>query len=257
MMNPDPPPISIIVTMYNRAPFVAAAIGSILLQTRKDFELVIWDDGSTDDSLAVARKAAGDDPRVRIIAGEHAGVAKAFNSAAHATRGKFFGWVDSDDGLVPTAIEEAAAVLEANPGVGMVYSDYLTMNEAGHIIGPGLRTKIPYSKDRLLIDFMTFHFRMMRREVLERIGGMDQSLPAAIDYDLCLRISEVAEIHHLARPLYLYRIHRDSISSAQRLEQIMQSKDAIHRALVRRGMDREFEIDVEIVGKFKLKRKAE
>ena len=255
-MNPDPPPISIIVTMYNRAPFVAAAIGSILLQTRKDFELVIWDDGSTDDSLAVARKAAGDDPRVRIIAGEHAGVAKAFNSAAHATRGKFFGWVDSDDGLVPTAIEEAAAVLEANPGVGMVYSDYLTMNEAGHIIGPGLRTKIPYSKDRLLIDFMSFQFRLIRREVFDRAGGMDDGAAGAEDYDLCLRLSEQTEIRHLARPLYFYRVHDRSVSSERRLWQIMQSKEAIARALARRGMDGEFEIDVQLVGRFRLRKKG-
>jgi glycosyltransferase involved in cell wall biosynthesis len=251
------PAISIITTLYNRADFVSATIGSILNQTRKDFELIVWDDGSTDDSLAVARRAAGDDPRVRIVAAKHAGAAPAFNAAARETSGRFFAWVDSDDGLVPTAIEECAAYLEANPSAGMVYTDYLTMNQAGHIIGPGSRTKVPYSKERLLIDFMTFHLRMMRREVLQQVGGMDETLAAAIDYDLCLRISEITEIHHLARPLYLYRVHANSISSARRLEQIMQSKEAIARALVRRGMDKEYEIDVEIVGRFKLKKKTD
>ena len=139
----------------------------------------------------------------------------------------------------------------------MVYTNYLTMSLAGQPIGPGSRTKIPYSKDRLLIDFMTFHFRLMRREAFDRVGGMDPSFDSAEDYDLCLKLSEMTTIEHLPRPLYLYRVHKGSVSSEQRLRQIMSSKEAIARALVRRGLDTQYDIDVELVGRFSLKRKGQ
>ena len=251
-----PPAISLIITAYNREALLPAAIGSVLRQTYKDFELLVWDDGSTDGTVAAAKKVAGEDPRVRVIASVvNQRVAKSLNAAARMLQGKYLGWVDSDDALAPTALEETAAVLDAGPQVGMVYTDYLVMDEAGQIKGPGTRTKIPYSKDRLLIDFMTFHFRLIRRSVFDAVGMLDENADSAEDYDLCLRLSEVTEIHHLPRPLYYYRVHDNAISSAQRVEQIMQSKKAIARALARRGMDREFEIEVEIVGRFRLRKK--
>src|SRR5262249_52029630 len=151
-----------------------------------------------------------------------------------------------DDGLAPTALEETAAVLDARADVGVVYTDYLVMDVAGKIKGPGTRTKIPYSKDRLLIDFMTFHFRLMRREIFDQVGMLDQRAEGSEDYDLCLRLSEMTAIHHLPRPLYYYRVHDNAISSAQRLKQIMTSKEAIERAIARRGLGEEMELEVEI-----------
>ncbi len=240
---------------YNRERFIPAAIGSVLRQTYGDFELIVWDDGSTDGTIEAARSAAGDDPRVRIFAGEHAGISGAINSGAKLAAGKYFGTVDSDDALMPTALAEATRYLDEHPDVAMVYTDYLAMDEGGNVKGAGNRTKIPYSKDRLLIDFMTFHFRLMRREWFERLGGFDAAMDAAEDYDFCLRLSEQAEIRHLAQPLYLYRVHANSVSTSNRLHQIMLAKDAIARALERRGMSREFEVDVELVGKFRLRKR--
>jgi glycosyltransferase involved in cell wall biosynthesis len=250
------PAISIIIPAYNRADYVGAAVESVLAQTRGDFEAVVWDDGSSDGTIEAARRAAGGDPRVRVIAGKHAGVSVSINAAAKVTSGKYLGVLDSDDQLEPTALEETAAVLDANPQVGMVYTGYQTMDVTGRIIGPGSRTKIPYSKDRLLIDFMTFHFRLMRREVFDAVGGMDATLDSAEDYDLCLKLSEITQIAHLPKPLYRYRVHKASTSSEQRLRQIMSAKEAIARALQRRGLDVEYDIEVELVGRFSLRRKG-
>ena len=251
------PAISIVIPAYNREQFVGAAIRSVLLQSRRDFELVVWDDGSSDRTIDVAKEAAAGDPRVRVIAGEHAGVVASINAAAKlACNGKYFGWVDSDDGVAPTALAETAAVLDAKADVGMVYSDYIVMEVAGKLKGPGTRTKIPYSKDRLLIDFMTFHFRLMRREIFDSIGMLDPRAEGSEDYDLCLRLSEVTTIEHLPRPLYYYRVHDNAISSSQRLRQINTSKEAVERAIVRRGLDKEIELEVEIVSKFRLKKKS-
>jgi GT2 family glycosyltransferase len=204
----------------------------------------------------VAQEAAAGDPRARVIDAQHAGVVKSVNAAARlACNGKYFGWVDSDDGLAPTALEETAAVLVARPEVGMVYTDYLVMDHAGRIKGPGTRSKIPYSRERLLIDFMTFHFRLIRRDVFDAVGMVNEEMDCTEDYDLCLRLSEVTQFHHLPRPLYYYRVHRDSVSAGERVKQIMMSKLAIEHALARRGLDKELEIDVEIVGKFSLRKK--
>src|SRR5688500_2659459 len=179
------PAVSLVIPLYNREKFIAAAIGSVLRQTERDFELIVWDDGSTDASVEVARRAAGDDLRVRIVTAEHRGVVHAINSAAKETSGKYFGWVDSDDGLVPTAVEETRRYLEAHPSAGMVYTDYLTIDETGHVLGLGARTKVPYSKERLLIDFMTFQFRLTRRELFDAVSGLDPTMDSAEDYDFC------------------------------------------------------------------------
>ncbi len=254
-MSDSPPPISLLMPLYNREQFVGASVGSILAQTRRDFELVIYDDASTDGSVAAAERAAGGDPRVRIVRGEHGGVARTTNAAAALLGGKYLGWVDSDDAIAPTALEETVAFLDSHPQIGVVYTDYHTMNEQGQVGQKGKRTAIPYSKDRLLIDFMTFHFRLMRKELFHQVGGMDESMEAAPDYDLCLKLSEITEFHHLERPLYFYRVHKKSISVGNRLKQIEMSRQAIERALVRRGMDKTHEIDVELVGRFRLLRK--
>jgi glycosyltransferase involved in cell wall biosynthesis len=252
-----PSKVSLLIPAYNREPFVAAAVGSILRQTYEHFELLVWDDGSTDATADVAERAAAGDPRVRVVRAAHAGLCPSINAAAKQLTGKYFGWVDSDDAIVPSALAETVQFLDSNPNVGMVYTDYLTMEESGRVGGLGSRTKIPYSKDRLLIDFMTFHFRLVRREVFDRAGGVDESIPGAEDYDLCLRLSEQTEIRKLARPLYIYRVHNKSISTEKRLWQIMQSKEAISRALIRRGIDKQFDIDVELVGRFRLRQKKE
>jgi glycosyltransferase involved in cell wall biosynthesis len=245
----------LIIPAFNREKYISAAVGSVLRQTRTDFELVVWDDGSTDRTVDAARAAAAGDARVCVLPADHAGITRSLNAAARSCRGKYIGWVDSDDALAPTALAETAAVLDADRDLGMVYTDYLVMDENGRVKGPGTRTKIPYSKERLLIDFMTFHFRLIRREVFAAVGMMDESMEMAEDYDLCLRLSEATKIHHLARPLYYYRVHPDTISAGDRVKQIMMSKLAIERALARRGLDRELQLDVEIVGKFSLRKK--
>jgi glycosyltransferase involved in cell wall biosynthesis len=249
------PRVSLLLSMYNREAFVAQAIKSVLAQTFRDFELLVWEDASTDRTLAVAREAARDDPRVQIIAGEHAGVVGALNQLASRAQGEYIGWLDSDDALAPLALAETIQVLDSSPDVGMVYTNYITMDEAGKQGGLGKRCQIPYSKDRLLIDFMTFHFRLLRKSLWDKLGGFDPLAETAEDYDLCLRISEVTEIRHVPKALYIYRVHTNSISTQRRIEQIQASQRAIERALVRRKMDQHYQLNVEIIGRFQLRRK--
>lgn len=251
------PAISILINAYNRADFIGAAVGSVLNQTRKDFELIVWDDGSTDNTIEAARKIAGDDPRVKIIAGEHVGSVKSLNRAAAYATAPYIAWVDSDDAIAPTCLGDTSAVLDMNPKIGMVYTGYVYMDRTGKVRGPGKRCQIPYSKERLLTDFMTFHFRLIRRSLFDQIGGVDESMPCSPDYDMCLKLSELTEIAYVNKPLYFYRVHNHSISQERRLDQIRASQHAIEKALVRRGLADQYELHVQLVGKFSIRKKGE
>ncbi|UBF23967.1 glycosyltransferase [Kovacikia minuta CCNUW1] len=250
------PSISILITTYNREQYLSAAIESVLAQTYSDFELLIWDDGSTDRSLEIAHTYANQDDRVRVVAASHQGIARTRKAAIAQMVSKYIGWVDSDDILAPTALAETAAVLDAHPETGLVYTDYLDMDTNGQIRGYGSRCRIPYSPQRLLVDFMTFHFRLIRRDVFERIGGIDESSQYAYDYDLCLRLSEATQVRRLPKPLYFYRNHPGNRSLEYKQQQILWSQIAIANALQRRGLANRCEIEVKLPeGRFILRRK--
>jgi len=246
------PPVSVIVTVYNRQRYLAQTIESVLAQSYSDFELLIWDDGSTDKSLAIAQKYAAIDRRIRVVAYKHLGLGWTPKKAIAATSGRYFWCVDSDDILHKDALLETLSVLERSPDVGMVYTQYQVMDEVGNIGVKGKRCQIPYSPQRLLMDFMTFHFRLIRRSIYESIGGIKPEFTTAPDYDLCLRLSEVTEIEHIPKPLYLYRQHSLSISSQREFEQVKYSKQAIEDALVRRGLTTEIALKLKLKPKFRL-----
>jgi len=237
---------SLITTVYNRAPYLKDALESILAQTYSDFELIVWDDGSSDTSVQIAQHYAAIDPRIRIIAAAHQGFTPSLQSAFALATSTYVGWIDSDDYLAPTALAETVAILDAHPEVGLVYTDYQQVDEHNRIARLGSRCSIPYSKDRLLIDFMVFHFRLMHRSVFEQVGGIHDNCGLVPDYDLCLRLSEVTQIHHLQRPLYYYRVHPQSMSQQQQLDTVQDSKAAVERALQRRGLSDRFQLNVQL-----------
>lgn len=248
------PTISIVIPVYNRERYLGAAIESVLNQTRRDFELLVWDDGSTDSSVDIARHYAQLDRRVRVIAAEHQGFVPTLKAAFAATTGTYIGSVDSDDLLAPTALEETAAILDANLEVGMVYTDHQVIDENGQDRGLGVRCHIPYSRDRMLVDFMTFHFRLLRRCVYDQVGGIDESFEQSEDYDLCLRLSEVTAIHHVQKPLYYYRRHAGNMSN-QRQESLQWGYRASLKALKRRGLDKRYQLELLDTDQLLLRRK--
>ncbi len=247
--------ISLVVTVYNRQKYLASTINSILAQTYTNFELIVWDDGSTDDSLAIAHDFAQKDSRIKVFAGHHQGQIPSLAQAIAQTKGEYMGTVDSDDLIHPQALAKTLAILQADSDVGMVYTDHIVIDKQSKEKGIGKRCSIPYSKRRLLVDFMTFHFRLMRRDIYNAVGGFDSSLSSAEDYDLCLRLSEVTKIKHLSEPLYYYRWHSDNLSRTQQITQIKCSKIAINRAIKRRGLEHEFKLEVSLNPRYQLKRR--
>ena len=102
---------------------------------------------------------------------------------------------------------------------------------------------------------MTFHFRLLRRSLYDQVGSVEPWFTYAQDYDLCLKVSEVTLIYHLAKLLYYYRWHQSSVSCEKYLEQIRFSQQAVMNALKRRGPNQEIEVEVRLRPQFVLKRK--
>nr|WP_254721643.1 CHAT domain-containing protein [Kovacikia minuta] len=218
--------------------------------------MLIWDDGSTDRSLEIAQDYAKQDSRLRVMAAPHRGRVLALQAAIAQTSGTYLGWVDSDDRLDSKALQETVPVLDCHPETGMVYTDYVNINAAGSVTSYGHRCHIPYSKERLLLDFMTFHFRLIRRSVFDQVGGIDGSLNYVEDYDLCLRLSEVTSVRRVRKPLYYYRQHATNASQQWRLEQVLRARAVVQRAIGRRGLADRFALDVQFPeGRFLLRRK--
>jgi glycosyltransferase involved in cell wall biosynthesis len=237
--------VFLVMTVYNRQAYLPQALDSILGQTYPHWQLTIWDDGSIDDSPEIARKYALQDPRIQLIAAPHTGRQYALSSAiASHTNYDYLAWIDSDDYIAPETLANTVAVLDQHSQAGMVYTNHWIVDEQGKVLGMGARCQIPYSPNRLLIDFMTFHFRLIRREIYDLVGGIDLEFPQAQDYDICLKISEITTIAHLQQPLYYYRTHPDTISQAQRSKQVERSSTAIRNALVRRGLAAHYRLDI-------------
>jgi glycosyltransferase involved in cell wall biosynthesis len=231
------PKVSIVIPCYNRERYLGLAIQSVLNQTYTDFELIIVDDGSTDASLQIAEQFASEDSRVKVIAQEqNQGVALTLKKGFDIAQGEFIGQVDSDDLLEPPALEITVQVLEGDPGLGMVYTNYIEINEEGERTRVGRRCQVPYSRERLLTSFMTFHFRLIRKSIYDKVGGIESGVNTFEDYDLCLKISEVSRIRRVNDFLYLYRQHSESISAKSSLERIALNVEVITEALSRRGL---------------------
>ncbi len=244
--------ISIIIPVYNRQAFLVQAIESVLCQTYSNFELLIWDDGSTDQSLEIAETYAKTDPRLRVISSHNQGIAQTLHQAIAQTTGQYLGWVDSDDRLALTALEKTVAVLNAMPDVGMVYTNYDIIDAKGNNLGQGRRCQVPYSPTQLIVQFMTFHFRLIRRSVYDQVGGINPAYERAEDYDLCLRLSEITQIQHMPESLYFYRHHASNMTH-QQLEQIRWAYRASTEALQRRGWQHHYSLDLELKSRFILR----
>ena len=173
------PRVSIVIAVYNREKYLGIAVDSVLRQTYQDWELIISDDGSIDGSIDIARQFALEDDRIRVLTAEHKGEAYALIAGFEAARGEFVCQLDSDDLLEPPALESTVVVLDEHPECGMVYTNYIDIDKNGQKLRPGRRCAIPYSKERMLIDFMTFHFRLIRRSVYILSGGFNTQLSSA------------------------------------------------------------------------------
>jgi glycosyltransferase involved in cell wall biosynthesis len=228
---------SLICTVYNREQYLAQAIESALKQTYSSWELIVWDDGSTDSSKAIARSFADKDGR--IYAGGTAannGRAMALRNAIYASQGEWIGLLDSDDALAPDALAMAAPYA-ADPRCGLIYTDRTLIDASGK---PYKNQGSPTPEQIRQYDLcgkVPFHLQLYRRDLFDKTAGVDTTLKAAIDYDLALKMLELNDcgITQINHPLYLHRIHPDRISGDVDT-QTFNALIATRRAIDRRGL---------------------
>jgi glycosyltransferase involved in cell wall biosynthesis len=163
------PKVSVIITAHNRERSIGKSIDSILAQSYKDFDLLIWDDGSTDKTFMIACGYARKDKRIRIAAYDHRGPVRALKEAISDTIGPFFGWLNSESILEANALEEAVAVLEGGNGAGALYTNKSPVMQPYDSSRLNVNTH-----DELLGDLMAFPFFMMRRDFYKHLGATDQ-----------------------------------------------------------------------------------
>jgi len=203
----DQPLVSVVTATYNMAQYVVEAVESILSQTYTNIEAVVVDDGSRDDTQQVLARYT-DNPQVKLIHQENAGQTVAKNRGLSACTGQMIGFCDSDNAWLPDKIAAQMAVFASNPSLGVVYGDVQFIDDKGHNLPtPAVRRPSGHITGPLLANnFVPFNTCLVPRRILDEVGGFDESLSMAIDYDLWLRISTRYPFHHLPKVLARYRI---------------------------------------------------
>jgi len=210
--------ISIVTPSLDQVRFVEESVRSVLDQ-RGDFELehLVMDGGSTDGSLEVLRRHAD---RLTLHVGPDAGQADAVNQGLRRATGELLGWVNSDDRLCPGALDAVAGAFREHPEALWLHGRCPIIDEAGH---PVRRWVTAYKARRarshgltglLLENYVSQMTVFWRRELMDRVGLLDDSLHYAFDYDLWLRFARVAPPLFLERPLAEFRWYPTSKSGA-------------------------------------------
>ncbi len=207
------PAVSVVVATYNYGRFLTEAVRSALEQTFDDLEVVILDDGSTDDTPALARSFRGES-RVRYVRTEHRGVAAAKNAGAGQARAPLVAFLDADDVWLPDKLERQVPLFDAGAELGVVFSRRLLIDEEGW---PLEHEQPPLHRGRVLAEmflnnFVCFSSAVVRREVFERAGPFDERLTVSVDYDLWLRVARHFAFDYVDEPLVRYRVGHASLS---------------------------------------------
>lgn len=213
--------VSVIMPAYNSSAYIAEAIGSVLDQDYGNLELIVVDDGSSDDTTALARSFG---EKVTVIEQANSGPAAARNRGVMQARGELLAFMDSDDVWAPGKVKAQVDYLQQHPDVGIVYGRLIRWleKEDGTFDpppGPGSPpSDRPVAPDRsgwiypeLLLDSVIWIVTaMVRRPIWDALGGMDESLRCGEDYDFFIRASRICRMHELDEVLASYRIHRQS-----------------------------------------------
>jgi glycosyltransferase involved in cell wall biosynthesis len=208
--NDSNPLVSIIMPAYNAAEYIAEAIESVLIQNYRNFELIIVDDGSTDNTKDII--AGFKDEKIKYFYKENAGAASARNLAMKESKGDFLITLDADDMITPDFITKHLQQFEKHPKTDLVYCDDYLIDEDGKPTQVSERPEYPDRKS-LIKDLFRYGcpivpFRTcIRKSVFDKIGIFDEDLLVGEDYDMMRRfVKSGLKIHHLKDALYLRRI---------------------------------------------------
>jgi len=211
-MNPTPL-VSIITPVYNQAEYLAATIESVLAQDYPALEYIVIDDGSSDDSLALAQRLADAHPgRVTVLTQANAGQAATLNRGWGLARGEILAYLSSDDCLCPGAVTAMVQALQARPAAPVVYCDFWLIDAQGRRLRE-VQTE-DFSAERLAVDLVCQPGpgAFFRRGLFDQTGGWSAALRQVPDFEFWLRAVNQGDFVRVPQCLAEYRIHEGSAS---------------------------------------------
>ena len=213
----SPPAISILMPVWNGAPFIDAALASLATQSFGDFEIIAVNNGSTDGTAEMLSGWARREPRLRVASLARSRLASALNLAATLARAPLLARLEADDVAFPRRLEIQAAAMAEHPEIVLLGSSAILVDTAGRKTGSVRPPLLDRDIRRLqqtsaaLIASTT----MFRAEAFRRAGSYREGLNISEDFDLWLRMSEVGEVANLPDTLICYRVHPGSITARQ------------------------------------------
>jgi glycosyltransferase involved in cell wall biosynthesis len=229
------PAVSVCIPTYNRAALLRQAIGSVLEQCFQDFEIVIYDNASTDDTGEVVRSFA--DERIRYFRnGKNLGHRENWKRCFRAAQGSYLAPLPDDDMMLPENLSKKIEFLRQNPHVGLVHSKYHVIDQDSQILirdtnwGHGTNRAVDSLEKRedLLVAFInTINLPtvVFTRACYERVGEFSDRIPFAYDWEYWMRIAVYYDIAFLAEPLVKWRIHSSSLTQTEVRDPLVQLRE--------------------------------
>lgn len=218
-MNSSSPTVSIILPAYNSALFLQTTLNSIFAQDYDDFEIIIVDDGSTDETAQIASQQQR---RVQLISQKNKGISEARNAGLRAARGTYIAFIDHDDYWHPKKLSAQVAILaKSDETVGICYGEFVKWNDQSK---PTFDNSTVSTEkfdmelsgwiyhQLLLVNWVLFSTALFRKSVFDAIGMFDRELPPADDWDIALRASRQFKFLKLSDVVALYRQHDQQTS---------------------------------------------
>lgn len=215
----QPAKVSVIIPTHNRAELLRRAVASVLAQSFRDFEIVIIDDASDDDTRGAV--ASHSDGRIRYFRNpQNRGEGASRNAGIARSAGEYIAFIDDDDAWLPEKLEAQVKLLDrCSAKVGGVYCGYHRVDrESGAIIA----TTLPERKGAIYTDLRERNWVgspstvLLRRECFDKVGRFDETLKFGVDYDMWIRISRFYEFECIARPLVRYTVHGQQLTADSR-----------------------------------------
>ena len=251
------PKVSIVLPVYNHKKYLQLSIDSILSQTVQDFELIIVNDGSTEDLTPILNKYKNNE-KVKIITHEkNRRLPAALNTGFANATGEYYTWTSSDNICLPNWLEVLNKYLDNNPDKGMAYSNYIAIDGNGNNLNnPAFRHQNKHDKNNRHIMFLPTKVTkdnlhkgdnfigasfMYRAQVAKVVGEYEEQFFGGEDYDYWLRLHDCFDIGHVPQVLYKYRVHQDTLNARAREFDIYTTNDKLlQRDYYRRKFMKEY-----------------
>lgn len=229
-MNKENFLVTVYITNFNYGKFIKQAIESVLMQTEQSFELIIIDDGSTDNSKEIIEKYK-DLKNIRIVYQKNKGLNVTNNIALRAARGKYIVRLDADDYFSPNALELLLEKLESDSMLGMVFPDYFLVDTQGEVLERQKRHDFD-NEVKLFDQAAHGACTMIRVQFLREIGGYDESFSCQDGYELWVKFTSKFKVSNINEPLFFYRKHGKNLTSNE--DRILDTRATINSKYVKK-----------------------